>query len=268
MNYTLSVDLSPLLGLTGVITQGVLPAVHAAVGATSESITASWKSAVLQAGGKGGLYAAERDAYAGAIGWKYTGDFSAVVSANYAPASEIEEGRPARDLKAMLNTSQKVRMSKAGKRYLIIPLRHTLASMPSAVSGAAISMGPSWITGKAFQDNGMGASVLRNTYHWDKAGDQFKKGKKTYLSIGALPAGLAPKLKPSHKTDIYAGMRRMDTSSGKSKSSAYLTFRVMVEGSNGWVIPARPGLFIADAVAKNAEASFEANVSEALKVIG
>jgi hypothetical protein len=48
----------------------------------------------------------------------------------------------------------------------------------------------------------------------------------------------------------YAGMVKMDTSTpGGGKSSAFLTFRVMMEGSTGWVIPAKSGLYLAKKVA-------------------
>ena len=41
---------------------------------------------------------------------------------------------------------------------------------------------------------------------------------------------------------------RFNTSAGKGKSSAYLTFRVMSEGSSGWVTKAKPGLMLAQGV--------------------
>ena len=37
-------------------------------------------------------------------------------------------------------------------------------------------------------------------------------------------------------------------SSGGSKSSSFLSFRIMMEGQSGWIIPAQPGLHIAKAV--------------------
>jgi hypothetical protein len=80
-----------------------------------------------------------------------------------------------------------------------------------------------------------------------------------------LPAGMAPKKKSFHTTDIYAGMVRFKTSAGGAKSSAYLTFRVMMEGSPKWIMPARPGLFIVqkirDEIAAEAPKVFAAAVA-------
>jgi len=79
--------------------------------------------------------------------------------------------------------------------------------------------------------------------------------------MGRLCSGLAlactndapadPQNKYSWGQRLGAGMVRMDTSSGKQKSSAYLTFRVMTEKQHGkWIIPAQPGRFIAKRVAE------------------
>ena len=45
-------------------------------------------------------------------------------------------------------------------------------------------------------------------------------------------------------------MVRFNTSTGGAKSSAYLTFRVMVEGSTGWVTKPKAGLFLAKKTAE------------------
>lgn len=42
-------------------------------------------------------------------------------------------------------------------------------------------------------------------------------------------------------------------STGRAKSSQYITFRVMHQDSNGWIVQAKPGLHIAEAVARNLE---------------
>jgi hypothetical protein len=70
-----------------------------------------------------------------------------------------------------------------------------------------------------------------------------------------LAPGLAPKLKASHATDPYAGMVRMDTSTGKQKLSNYLTFRVMSERQTGkWIIPAQPGRYIVKKAVEDVQA--------------
>jgi hypothetical protein len=48
-------------------------------------------------------------------------------------------------------------------------------------------------------------------------------------------------------------MVRMNTSAGKAKSSAYLTFRTMMEGSAGWITKPVPGVFHVPQLAKDIE---------------
>jgi hypothetical protein len=75
----------------------------------------------------------EQKAYVQSLTVENTGPQVSVYS-DWKYAYEIENGRPSRDLKRMLDTSMKVRVStskkNAGKRYLIIPFRHSTASMP------------------------------------------------------------------------------------------------------------------------------------------
>lgn len=248
VKYTVKIDVASIMAAVSVTARDkILPAVHAAVGAVAQSVENRWKSAVLHAGGKGGLSEFERDAYAQSISWFYLDDWAAVVRATYKGAREIEDGRPARDLKAMLSTSNKVRQSAKGKRYLIIPFRHNTpgntalaAAMPGDVYALAKALSPSRVTGAAVRPSGLKAGLLvpAHVYKW---GDR-------------LPAGLTPKLKTAHASDPTAGMVRMDTSIGGKKSSAYLTFRVMHQDSGGWVIPARPGLMLAKKVSDEAGA--------------
>jgi hypothetical protein len=75
---------------------------------------------------------------------------------------------------------------------------------------------------------------------------------------------MTPKLKPSHHSDIHAGMVRFDTSSGKQKSSSYLTFRVMGEWSSGWVVGPREGLRLAQGVAEGLQPVLEQAVGKAV----
>lgn len=170
-----------------------------------------------------------------------------VVRADYAKADQIESGRPAYDLKRMLQTSRKVRTSKAGKKYMVIPFRWNTAgntaharAMPADITSIAQGMERSLVTGHRID----GGGIKRATYLWPRT---------TSTSMGSLPAGLAPKLAPHHVSDPYAGMRRFDTSTGKANSSQYLTFRVMHQDSSGWIIPTKPGLHIAEGVAQQLE---------------
>ncbi len=140
---------------------------------------------------------------------------------------------------------------------------HTLGLMPSKVKSNAQRMGASLITGKQWQPNGFGGGgiyVERATYDWDKSEYQIITGRKKsekYLHHGGLPAGLAPKLRTSHKTDIYAGMRRMEQKTDNQNRTGYLTFRTMSESSSGWIIPAKPGQYVARDIAERAQNIFD-----------
>lgn len=248
--YKVSVDLSEMLaGMEGIINAYVLPTVHQAVKAVAAETVYRWKDGVAKAK----LWDGEKQAYIESINWMMTSDFEAVVSATYDQAEAIETGRPAYDMKKRLNTSMKVRVAKHGKhagmRYMIIPMRVNTPgnialaqAMPPDVYKKAKRLDPSKITGTVSRPSGTGAFNMKTKKPITVPQQQYAWG-------GKLPAGLAPKLKPHHTTDIYAGMYRFSTSAGKGKSSAYMTFRVMGEWqSDKWIIPAKPGLYIAKSV--------------------
>lgn len=65
---------------------------------------------------------------------------------------------------------------------------------------------------------------------------------------GRLPAGMAPKLRAHHKTDIFAGMIREEKTYVRATQSQYTTFRTISTGSPGWLRPATAGKFYAQKV--------------------
>lgn len=241
VNYRISLDLSARMDLSKGINELLFPLVNQAVNGIAQATASRWIEAVQRAK----LWSGEKDAYAKTINYRMTGKFSAVVESDYRYAQDIETGRPPRDLKAMLNTSLKVRTTKAGTRYLIIPFRHNADTVPQQ----AKALSPSTITGHGTRLSGTGAfslktkspaTVRQRSYNW---GDRL---------TGAVPKN-------------QQGMVRMNTSAGGQKSSAYLTFRVMSEKSKGWIIPAQPGQHIADDVAKEMQPVAEEILSEAVK---
>lgn len=260
--YNVTLDFSNLLTVADEIERRVMQKVHDGIGVAAQAIQNKWVDAVMAAPG---IWTPERQAYAGSIKWRYTTHTSAVVETTLPLADQIENGRPAKDLKKMLGSSPKVRQGKKG-RYLIIPFRHNVPSgdghssyakqMPAHIYAAAKQLSPSKITGTGTRVSGTGAydiktkkllTVPQHKYAWGES----------------LPAGMAPKMKSHHKTDIYAGMKRFDTSTGKAKSSAYLTFRVMSEHSSGWIVPAKPGLHIARAIAQEVNKAVEDGIEAA-----
>lgn len=235
----IKVDLSGLLPAVQSELDAALQRVSIAVQNSARLVENEWRHAVFNAKG---LSPVEREAYLDSLSVHVTGPFAAEIVADYSLASQIETGRPAYDMKKVLQTSQRTRISKSGphqgQKYLIIPFRHNVPgnnahapSMPPQVYKKAKYLSKSSIAGSGSRISGTGHLVSQSSYKWG----------------GRLPAGiLGPN--PKGKSDRYAGMVRMNTSAGGAKSSAYLTFRVMAESSSGWIMPAKPGLKIAEGV--------------------
>lgn len=162
-------------------------------------------------------------------------------------ARVIEDGASAFDMHALLQTSDKTRISKAGKKYLIIPFRHgspdslvvgayTGRAMPDDVYGRMSSSAQSFVSG-SYQEQSVNSDNMttRLTYDW---------GSK--LTLGDLTqAGYDP---TERQTQNMVGMARMASNTDKATSSVYVTFRVLSEDSDGWVIPEREGAEPAKAV--------------------
>lgn len=261
-DFRISIDLSGVIAAAGnVINEQVFPLVAQAVRGIAQQTQANWQEAVLRSN----LWSGERDKYASSITWKSTGPFSAVVESSYENDEQIESGRPAYDLKQMLTTSQKTRQFKNGKKYLIIPFRH---NVPSATGGQAM---PEHIYAQAFQldpSRVVGQGSRPAALIPAKTGQRIvmRVNQNQYAWGGRLPAGLAPKRKDFHTTDIYASMVRMDTRTpGGKRYSSYMTFRTMVEGSPKWILPGKPGLSIAGNVIKSMTPLAEKVLIEALR---
>lgn len=245
----------------GVINEQVFPLLAQAVRGVAQQLQSNWQESVQRAK----LWSGERDKYASGITWKSTGPFSAVVESSYEQDEAIEKGRPDYDLKKMLETSNKVRQFKNGKRYLIIPFRHNVPeatggqAMPAPIYAQAFQLTPSRVTGQ-----GSRPAFLVPAQSGQR--QVMRVNQNQYAWGGRLPAGLAPKKKTFHTTDIYDSMVRMDTTTpGGSRYSSYMTFRTMVAGSPKWILPAQPGLNIASTVTQNMLPLAEKVFTEALK---
>lgn len=281
-DYSIEINLGSTHDILGIINREVFPYLNQAVNAVGQKIAANWQEEVYKAK----LWSGEKDAYAKSISWKMTGDFSGYVEATYKWAKEIEEGRPERDLKKMLNTSLKVRRTTKGKRFLVIPFRHNVKDMPPELYAQARALEASKVTGMGQRKAGEITFLSPKTgMSPAKVQTGFLSNMKTrgpvmvnqaqYKWGGRITAGyFGPNpnrtmqgngYNPRGKHDIAAGMVRFDTSSGGQKSSAYMTFRIMMEGSRGWVVPPQPGKWIAKKVADDmkpkAEQAFKAAMS-------
>jgi hypothetical protein len=240
----LKLDMTPVVFAPNAVLEAALGRLRGAVQMIAANTAAEWQTAVHKAK----LWSGERDAYANSISWRMTGDLQAEVTADYRLAYQIEHGRPPYDLKQMLYTSLKTRSTKSGRRFLIIPFRHNTpgytghsTDMPVHVHQAAKSLTFSRVTGMTTRASGSGVMDIKT-----KQPLQVPQAK--YFWGGRLGAGsMGPN--PKGKVDRFAGMVRFEDTAGKGKpKSIYMTFRVMAEGSKGWVIAARPGQKLAEGV--------------------
>lgn len=155
-------------------------------------------------------------------------------------AGAIEYGTGPYDLKQILKTSDRVRRTKSGKRYLIIPFRWGTGTgsgkgvsfgrqvMAPEVHAIAKSLIPSQVVGMTQRESGNfpGKMIPQAKYKW---GGRLQHADLARAGIGGQQA------------QRMAGMVRFDNPGGKH--SQYLTFRVMSEDSRGWIRPAQPGKF-------------------------
>jgi hypothetical protein len=276
--FKISVDLSQVMNAVPIITREVFPLVNQTVRAIAQQTQANWMKAVYRAR----LWSGEKDAYASSITWGMTGDFSAVVQTDYKNAEDIETGRPPYDLKQMLNTSPKVRRTKDGRRFLIIPFRQNTtgydaltSSMPQEVYDAGSALKASSIVGQAKRMSGemtsmhpvWGTRALKKQTPFasnTKTRGPMLVNKNIYKWGGKLDTSNMPSLSAADKKR-YNGMVRMDTATpGGGRNSTFLTFRVMMEGSTGWIIPAKPGLYLAKKVTDDMQPRAERALNDAI----
>lgn len=285
IRYTITINGGDLAALSHAITAQVMPLVSQAVRAVAGQAAADWTEAVHRAK----LWSGEKDAYVQTIKVRHLSDFASVVEADYRHAAEIETGRPPRDLKKMLDTSMKVRRTEGGKRFLVIPFRHNTAgnsataqAVPGGVQKLADGMATSRVVKQTQRQSGevthlspttgMHAAAKQSPFLSNpKTKQAAMVAKNNYAWGGRITDGM---LKSAGMTPEavkrYSGMVKMDTSTpGGSKSSALMTFRIMMEGATGkWIIPAQPGLFLTKKVAQDlqpkAEQAFQAAIKKTI----
>ncbi len=229
---------------------GLFPKTVEAVEAATVHVQRAWKDeAARHFAFSTGKYIQNVRVEFGVAGNPYHGRvFNELPYADY-----LEDGYPAFDMKNMLHTSHKIRISKKGKRYMIIPFRHgtparqgeagragnraTMWSMPEHVYDPAKRLVMSQIKTKfaerSVQDLNLipqkGYVAARRTYEWGE-----RLTKQALESVGASRAEIQK----------YSGMVRVPREEARTSGSQYLTFRVMTEDSKGWIHPAQPPLRI------------------------
>jgi hypothetical protein len=251
-----------------------LPTLSYAVKAVAEAVQARWTGYAMGQPLPDGRKISARAApdYAGSIALRQTGPLSAEVYSDDPAAERIERGTPARDLKRMLETSQKTRRSAKGRRYLIIPFRHGTPGtssfgrpMPSAVHGwwkaqhaAGAAAGPraapvaSSVRGMGTRTSATGHTVPQAAYRW---GARMDAGALQRLGVSG-----------EHAKRLTGMVNfRSPGKSGGGAQSHYMTFRTMSEDSSGWIVPAKPGYFPARAAVEQVRSAAEQAFARAVE---
>lgn len=270
-SFRIGVEIGHLIPENSPLTGGLFPTLSHAVAAISTAAHRQW---VQYASGMplpdGKVISSRTGEYARSIQLRQVGDFSAEVYTNLPYAITIEHGAPGRDLKRMLDTSLKVRLTKDGRRYLIIPFRW---NNPDSVLGNAMpkevhdwwqgpGRNPSAIIGTYRRPSGTGAydrhtrqliTVPGRHYTW---GSRLGKGDLAALGVSDAAAKRMAGMVNFRKPDARGG----------AAHSKYMTFRVMVEGSKGWIAPPTEGKWPARTVAQQlqpvAEEAFKRAIEE------
>lgn len=256
LDYVVDRRLNDIIYALEVFGGGSLPNTAKAVSQAADAVIGIWSNAAR------GEFRHTSGKYINAIEkgkiYPYNDDrFQSAVINRLPYAGYIEHGfSGSYDLKNMLETSSKVRISKKGKRYLIIPFRHgipgtrELTAMPAEVYKAAKEINPSFRTGKYTEPSQQGARTYKEAQMFLQQGHpQGKKVERfSYKWGGRLTreamANIIQK-QPDIKTSRYEGMVRFPRDTGTT-GTQYLTFRVMHEDSKGWIRPPRAGLHIAE----------------------
>lgn len=253
MNFDISIDIGPIP--THGLSKDVFPSLAAAVASVTHIAHRQWRAYASGAPLPDGSTIGSRSGtYLRSIQQRMLSDFSGEVFSDSPYAGVIEQGTPARDMKRMLYTSMKVRVSKTGKRYLIIPFRwgtpgtnNRSGNVMSAELGAAArQLAPSRVTGQGRRVSGTGAydihtrkliTVRQRRYRWGGRLDE--QAMRAHDVVG-------------RELRHAAGMVKFQSATrAGSRDTQYLTFRVMTEDSTGWLAPARPGKRPARSTAKN-----------------
>lgn len=207
-----------------------------------------------------------------------TGDFSSEIYTDLHYAEGIEKGTPARDMKRMLDTSMKVRMSKKGKRYLIIPFRHgaptnTLTSdgknatgmntMPESVFEAWKGMKRSRIVSVGRRASGNGAYDPRTRKRFMVSQRKYKWGDR--MTEDQLRSQGISGRQLKHMKGMVHMQQRKGLGQKGGVHGQYLTFRVMSEDSPGWLVKAREGAWPAKTTASELRPIAEKSFGEAVE---
>jgi len=258
------VDLIIQFDLPDLPDKPVFPKLAQAVQSIAVAVHSQWLKYAQGAPLPGGKIIPRSGNYLKSIGLEQQDDLHWMVSSTATYAEAIESGSKGYDMKKALLTSNKVRRTKDGRRYLIIPFEqgtgtgsgggvtfgaNVMAPAEYKLAHKTLKNAPSYVTGIGKRLSGQlnGVMVPQLQYQWG--------GRLTKKRL--QEAGLAPA-----RVNRLQGMVRFDNP--KKGHSSYLTFRTMIEGSSGWQKPAVPGRYpmktAVDKYRKVAEEAFVAAI--------
>ena len=269
--FRISIELGHLIPEGAPLNSSSFPTLSHAVKMIAEAAHQQWSAyASGEPMPNGKTIQSRTGEYARSIQLRQLGEFSAEVYSDLAYAVAIEEGSPARDLKTILNSSMKVRLTKDGRRYLIIPFRW---NHPNSVLGQQMpesvwdwwhqpSMKASAIVGTYKRISGTGAFDIKTRRRATVPGWRYQWG--TRLSSGDL-SGMGVSGNTAQRLAGMINFRKPGASGGSSHSQ-FVNFRTMIEGGKGWLAPAKDGKWPAQTTANQlrpvAEEAFARAVEE------
>lgn len=250
----------------------VLPNVAKSVGEAAIAVQQRWRSIAA------GSFHRSTGTYLRGIdeGYRYpysNDPYRAAVINTVKHARYIEDGTSPHDLKSALHTSHQVRVSKDGKRYLIIPFRHGTPRMGAGEAGAGSQRAMLQSMPVSVYKQAKELAVSRRLKGYAEP-SVLAGGKKAYRGIyqwGERLKGMGNIDKRANwKSSPYEGMVRIPREEPMASGGIYMTFRVMHEDSSGWMHPGTPPMKLAEKTATEMKPvvmamiknGFEADLSE------
>ncbi len=271
--FTIGVSLAHTLPIGLRLGTDLFPTVSAVVRELTEGAHRQWVDYAMGAPLPGGGRVSNRTgAYARSIMLRQVNDLTGEVFTDLPYARAIEFGTKARDLHDILHSSLKVRLTKKGKRYLIIPFRHDHPNsvvgnpMPAAVHGwwTEAARTSTHITGTYRRLSGTGAFDIKTRAPLTVPGWHYKWGTRlTKPELARM--GLDEKAQRRFANMYRFDKPRKDGNGHTGTHQQFITFRSLVQGSPGWRVPARPGLHVAKAVADKIRPIAEAALPRAME---
>lgn len=181
----------------------------------------------------------------------------------------VENGWDGGDMKASLLAGRNAKKGENGM-YNTVPFRHMGAGATGRHGAPMGSQFAKAGTMTREESARLGRRIMRMTSRANMAGSTTHASATATKWGDRLPAGTAPKLRKHHKTDIYAGMVRMDKDYKSGSGTMRMTFRRVSEKSDprAWIHPGIEGRHLFRDAAKEVPRIAERLYDQAFRGIG